>query len=67
MDVFLIFNDVISFVGLPYREGRSEYEEEEDPCVSQLKAINKTIPEELNWVDQGGVSSIKNQIKDKVN
>jgi len=50
-------------LGLPYYDESTKFEDIEDPAFMQkLEEVQgKSAPAEWSWVDQGGVSSVKNQ------
>merc|ERR1711915_461037 len=48
--------------GVPHYDNTTKYTDIEDPAfMDQLEKIKGTAPSSWNWVQQGGVSSVKNQ------
>lgn len=49
-------------LGVPHYDNTTKYTDIEDPAfMEQLEKIRGTAPSSWNWVQQGGVSSVKNQ------
>ena len=51
-------------LGVPHYDNTTKYTDIEDPAfMEQLEKIRGTAPSSWNWVQQGGVSSVKNQVQ----